>query len=133
MKNLLLPAFAAAALMLSGPAAADRPTEEPLLDVFSDVDPCTGQTHVVTVSGTFFRHVHGDQGHYRAIRTVTTSAGYVGRGTEVGIQHDRIVVINDMLTNRETGERMRAHFVFVASKSGDVRVERFILSCVRGA
>jgi hypothetical protein len=130
MKWFLLASVVATALASGGTAAADRPVEQPLHEVFVDVNPCTGLEHTVTVVGTFFRHAHGDQSLYRLERTVTTSSGFSGRGVEIGIQHDRIFVVNDVLTNDATGEQMTAHAVIVENASGGVRVFRLELRCL---
>jgi hypothetical protein len=74
--------------------------------------------------------VHGDQTFYHAEQTITTSSGFVGRGTEVGVLHDRIFVVNDVLTNPDSGERMTAHLVLVLDASGEMRVLRFALTCL---
>ena len=130
MKWVLLASVVAVALATGAPAAADRPVEQPLHEVFVDVNPCTGLDHTITVEGTFFRHIHGDQSLYRLERTVTTSSGFSGRGVEIGIQHDRIFVLNDVLTNDATGERMRAHAVIVEDASGGVRVFQLEVRCL---
>jgi hypothetical protein len=130
MKWVVLASVVATALAFGGTAAADRPVEQPLHEVFVDVNPCTGLEHTVTVVGTFFRHDHGGQNLYRLERTVTTSSGFSGRGVEVGVQHDRIVVVDDVLTNDVTGERIKAHLVLVEDAAGAVRVFRFELRCL---
>ena len=130
VKATVLLTLAAATLAFSAPAFADRPTEVPLFEVFTDVNPCTGLEHTVTVSGTLFRHFHGDQENHHFAPTITTSSGFVGRGTEVGILHERIFVVNGMLTNDATGERIRAHLVGIHDASGDVRIFKGALECL---
>jgi hypothetical protein len=122
--------LAAVTLAFSAPAFADRPTEVPHFEVFTAVNPCTGLEETVTVSGTFLSHFHGDQENHHFARTVTTSSGFVGRGTEVGILHERIFVINDLLTNDTTGERMSVHFLGIHDASGEFRVFRFTSECL---
>jgi len=126
----VLLALAAAALAFSAPALADRPTEVPVLDVFTDINPCTGLEHTITVSGTIFRHFHGDQENHHFAQMITTSSGFVGRGTEVGILHERIFVVNVMLTNDATGERIRGQLVGIHDASGDVRIFKGALECL---
>jgi hypothetical protein len=130
VKATVLLTLVVATLALSAPAFADRPTEVPVFEVFTGVNPCTGLEHMVTVSGTIFRHFHGDQENHHFARTVTTSDGFVGRGTEVGILHERIFVINDLLTNDTTGERISVHFVGIHDASGEFRVFRFASECL---
>jgi hypothetical protein len=130
MKASLLLALAAAALAFSAPALADRPTEVPVLDVFTDINPCTGLEHTITVSGTIFRHFHGVQESHHFLHTITTSSGFVGRGTEVSVLHERTFVVNGMLTNDATGERIRAHLVGIHDASGEVRVFKGALECL---
>ena len=45
-------------MAVAAPAAADPPTEFPILDVFEDVNPCTGDVMTVTFIGAFFVHEH---------------------------------------------------------------------------
>jgi hypothetical protein len=130
VKATVLLTLAVAALAFSAPAVADRPSEQPLFEVFTGINPCTGLEDTITVTGTFFRHFHGDQELYHLTRTITTSSGFVGRGTEVGILHDRIFVINDLLTNDTTGERISVHFVGIHDASGEFRVFRFASECL---
>ena len=130
VKATVLLTLAAATLAFSAPAFADRPTEVPVLDVFTGVNACTGLEETVTVSGTIFRHFHGDQENHHFAQTITTSSGYIGRGTEVGILHERIFVVNAMLTNDATGERISLHFVGIHDASGEFRVFRFASECL---
>jgi hypothetical protein len=130
VKATALLTLAAATLAFSAPAFADRPTEVPVLEVFRDVNPCTGLEHTITVSGTILRHFHGDQENHHFAQTITTSSGFVGRGTEVGILHERIFVVNVMLTNNATGERIRAQLVGIHDASGDIRVFQGALECL---
>ena len=130
VKVTVLFTMAVAALAFSAPAVADGPSEQPLFEVFTGINPCTGLEHTITVTGTFFRHFHGDQELYHLARTITTSSGFFGRGTEVGILHDRIFVVNDLLTNDATGERMRVHLVGIHDASGEFRFFRAAIECL---
>src|SRR5215218_5555452 len=56
------------ALAFAASAAADAPEEFAILDVFPDVNPCTGEAMTVTFVGTGFIHVHGDRGLVRRQR-----------------------------------------------------------------
>jgi hypothetical protein len=123
--GLLVLAFAA-------PAVADRPTEFPILDVFPDVNPCTGNVMTVTFVGTVLVHEHDSRVVAHAHRTITTSDGFVGHGTDAFIDNGQVLMsrITDIMTNA-SGDRFRARGVFVLDLSTDtVRVERFELTCL---
>ena len=112
-------------LIAAAPAAADAPTQFPLHDVFVDVDPCTGaRPHGLRSSAPSTATATAATPTTRD-RTVITSSGYVGHGIEVSVDHERIFVINDVLT-RADGDRARAHVVIVWDADfTTVRVERF--------
>jgi hypothetical protein len=42
MKRLVIGLLSVVALAFPVPAAANPPIEEPILDVFTDIDPCSG-------------------------------------------------------------------------------------------
>lgn len=134
MRRLTTPALMAALLVLSAaaPATADPPTPINIVEEFSDVDPCTGETHDVTIDATFYAHEHGDRSVARGVRTITTSGGYAGRGTSSFVLNGRVEIfrLTDQLTDDE-GNRIRAKSVFVFDIARDtVRVDRFELTCV---
>jgi hypothetical protein len=120
--------------ILSSPAQADRPTVDTFVDVFEDVNPCTGEIHTVSIALTLFQHDHGDLFVEHAETTVTTTpTGFSGGGTHTFVESERLLVfrLTDVLTN-EAGSRILARFVFVADPAtGTVRVERAELTCVR--
>jgi hypothetical protein len=120
------------AMALAAPAAADAPTEFPILDVFTDVNPCTGNTMTVTFVGTTFVHEHGSRVVGHAHRTITTSDGFVGHGTDSFVDNGQVLTfrLTDILTNA-AGDRFRARSLFVLDLSTDtVRVDRFSLTCL---
>ena len=120
------------ALAFAAPAAADAPTEFPILDVFEDVNPCTGDPMTVTFVGTTFIHEHGSRILGRAERTITTSDGFVGHGTDSFVDNGQILVfrLTDILTN-PSGDRIRARGLFVLDLStGTARVDRGELTCL---
>jgi hypothetical protein len=129
----LVVAFASVlALAFAAPAAADAPSPFTFVDVFPDVNPCTGNVMTVTiaVSGSF--HEHGSRVVAHAQRTITTSDGFVGRGTETSLDNGQVVMFRqtDIMTNA-SGDKFRAHGVFVLDISSDtVRVENFELTCL---
>jgi hypothetical protein len=132
VKRLLLVLPALLALGFAAPAAADRPTEFPILDVFQDVNPCTGNVMTVTFVGTVSVHFHGSRVVANAHRTITTSDGFVGHGTDSFVDNGRVLMsrITDIMTNA-SGDRFRARGVFVLDLSTEtVRVDRFELTCL---
>jgi hypothetical protein len=132
MRLLLAGLVGLFSLALAVPAAADPPTEFPIEDVFDDVNPCTGDDMTVTFVGTAFVHFHDSRIVARAQRTITTSDGSVGHGTDNFVENGQILMsrITDIMTN-PSGYRFRARGVFVLDLSTDtVRVERFELTCL---
>jgi len=110
-------------------ATADPPAAFPFEESFVDVNPCTGLDHTITVTGTLYVYERGVHGiHHRLDRTVTTSSGFTGHGTEISIDHDSIFEVHDVLTN-DAGEHILASFVFVHDAQGTPRVEHAELRC----
>ena len=131
--RLVVGLLSVVALAFAVPAAADPPTAFPILDVFPDVNPCTGDPMTVTFVGTAFVHFHDSRIVVHAERTITTSDGFVGHGTDSFVDNGQVVMfrIHDMMANA-SGDRFRARGVFVLDIStGTVRVERFELTCLR--
>jgi hypothetical protein len=132
MKRLVIGLVSVVALAFAAPAAADRPTPFTFEDVFPDVNPCTGNIMTVTIAGTGFVHEHGSRVVGRAHRTITTSDGFVGHGTDSFVDNGKIVKFRqtDIMTN-DSGDRFRARGVFVLHIPTDtVRVDRFELTCL---
>jgi hypothetical protein len=120
------------ALAFAAPASADPPTEVTFEDVFPDVNPCTGNVMTVTIAVTAYAHEHGSREVVHGERTITTSDGFVGRGTETFVDNGQIILFRqtDIMRNA-SGDRFRAHGVFVLDISTDtVRVESFQLTCL---
>jgi hypothetical protein len=132
MMRLVVGLLSVVALAFAVPAAADPPTQFPILDVFPDVNPCTGTPMTVTFVGTAYVHFHGDRVLARAQRTITTSDGFVGHGTDNFVDNGQVIVnrLTDIMTNA-SGDRFRARFLFVLDLStGTVRVDRGGLTCL---
>jgi hypothetical protein len=130
--RLVVALLSVVALAFAAPAAADRPTQFPILDVFPDVNPCTGNPMTVTFVGTAYVHFHNGRIVARAQRTITTSDGFVGHGTDNLVDNGQVLMsrLTDIMTNA-SGDRFRAQFVFVLDLSTDtVRVERGGLTCL---
>jgi hypothetical protein len=133
VKRLLLILLGLLALAFAAPAAADRPTEFPILDVFPDVNPCTGNPMTVTFVGSVLVHDHDSRVVAIAHRTITTSDGSVGHGTDNFVDNGQVLMsrITDIMTNVSAGYRFRARGVFVLDLSTEtVRVDRFELICL---
>ena len=131
--RLVVALLSVVALAFAAPVGADPPTEIPQLDVFPDVNPCTGLLNTVTITETFFAHSHDGRVNGHSERTITTSpTGFVGHGTDSLVMNGQISVfrLTDILTNA-SGDRMRARFVLVVDLStGTVRVDEFELDCL---
>jgi hypothetical protein len=68
----------------------------------------------------------------RGERTITTSDGFVGRGTDSSVDNGQVFMfrLDDMMTNA-SGDRFRARGLFVVDLStGTVRVDRFEPTCL---
>jgi hypothetical protein len=121
------------ALTLAVPAAADAPTEIPFEFVFDDVNPCTGDMHTVTITGTTSVHNHDGRIVAYSERTITTSpTGFVGHGTDSYVLNSQVEMFRlaDVAMN-PSGDRFMARFVLVIDVStGTVRAENFDLTCL---
>jgi hypothetical protein len=120
------------ALAFAAPAAADAPMEFPIHDVFTDVNPCTGNVVTVTFVGTAFVHSHDSREVVTAERTITTSDQFVGRGTDTFVDNGQILIfrLSDMLAS-PSGDRFRVRTLFVLDlKTETVRVDRFDMTCL---
>ena len=120
------------ALAFAVPAAADPPTTFPILVDFQEVNPCTGQTVTFMYVGTAFFHFHGSRIVARSERTITTSDGFAGHGTDSFVQNGQVFTSrhDDVLANA-SGDRLLVRSVFVINLSTEtVRVDRFELTCL---
>jgi hypothetical protein len=133
MRKLVLVLLTMAVLALAPPAAADPPTAIPFEETFEDVNPCTGLTHTVTITGTIFEHSHDGRIVVITERTITTDpTGFVGHGTDSFVANGQVekASLTDILVN-PAGDRIRAHFVGVLDLSTDtVRVENGEVTCL---
>ena len=132
MMRLVVGLLSVVALAFAVPAAADPPTAFPFEDVFPDVNPCTGDIMTVTIAGTAFVHFHGTRIVGHSERTITTSDGFVGHGTDTFVDNGQVFMFRqtDIMTNA-SGDRFRARGVFVVDLSTEtVRVDRFELTCL---
>ena len=131
--RLVVALLSVVALAFAAPAAADPPTQFPIFDVFPDINPCTGTPMTVTFVGTLFVHVHDSREVNIAHRTITTSDGFVGHGTDSFVDNGQVIKFTqtDIMTNATTGDRFMARNVFVLDVATEtVRVGRFELTCL---
>ena len=131
--RLVVALLSIVALAFAAPAAADRPTQFPILAVFTDTNPCTGTPMTVTFVGTLFVHEHGSREVNIAHRTITTSDGFAGHGTDTFVDNGQVIMFRqtDIMTNATTGDRFRAQSLFVLDlKTETGRVERGGLICL---
>jgi hypothetical protein len=120
------------ALATVAPAVADPATAVREVITFPDADPCTGETHEVTIDVTFLVHFHDGVTVARGVRTLTTSSGYAGRGRSSYVENGRVEKFrfSDRVTD-DSGNRIRASGVFVVDRStGAVRVDKFDVTCL---
>jgi hypothetical protein len=134
MRQVLIAPLLGAALVVSGagPAAADRPFEEQVIEQFVDIDPCTGLEHEVTINVTFSVHLHDDRTVASGVHELSTTLGYAGRGNSSYVWNGNVEVfrVTDLLTN-DSGDTIRARVVFVGDlKNETVRLDKFALECV---
>jgi hypothetical protein len=124
------------ALALAVPAAADPPTEIPFEVAFDDVNPCTGETHTVTIAGTTSVHNHDGRIVAYTERTITTSpTGFVGHGTDSYVLNGQVEMfrLTDILTNA-LGDRIRArHLIVFDLSAGTVILQKGELTCLGSA
>jgi hypothetical protein len=133
LMRLVLGLLSVVALAFAVPAAADPPTAFPFEDVFPDVNPCTGDIMTVTIAGTSFVHFHGSRIVGHSERTITTSDGAVGHGTDSFVANGQIFMfrMTDIMTDASGGYRFRARGVFVGDAATEtVRVDKFELTCL---
>ena len=133
MKRLVVGLLSVVVLAFAVPAAANPPVEEPILDVFTDINPCSGEEMTVTFVGSVLVHEHGERVIAIAHRTITTSDGFEGHGVDSFVDNGQVAkfTLNDILTNEATGQRFRAHNVFVVDLATDtLRVGRSELTCL---
>jgi hypothetical protein len=132
-RTLSVPACVALALALvAAPAAGNAPETLSFFQRFTGVNACTGQSQTVTVTGTLALHDHDGMTVATVSRNVSTSEGFVGRGTSTLVVNGQVqkLSVRDMLTH-ESGARMRAGFILVIdSAKGTVKVVHGGVACV---
>jgi hypothetical protein len=132
VKRLVVGLLSVVALAFAVPAAADPPTAFPINLEFQEVNPCTGQTVTFTYVGTAFFHFHDSGTIARSERTITTSDGFAGHGTDSFVENGQVFTSrhDDVLANA-SGDRFLVRSVLVVDLSTEtVRVDRFELTCL---
>lgn len=119
---------------LAPAALADRPTLFTDSDTFTDVNPCTGEEHEVTINFEFYDHDHENGAFVSlAVRSGTTDSGYVMQnGRDILVFTGDIVVAPFMDQWRHPdGSKFVARGVFIGDfRDFQVRVDNFSLECI---
>jgi hypothetical protein len=127
---LFVLAFSAAATVQ---VAADAPLALPFFQQFDDLNPCSGQTHTITVSGTAYVNDENGALIVHVDRSIATNSGFEGRGTSTLVDNGQVskFSLRDTLTN-VSGERIRAGFILVIDLStGEAKAFHGAVTCVR--
>ena len=108
----------AAALMTALPAYAGPPVVRYAHDEFGGVNACTGLEETVTVDATIYEPVFGVS---RSTSTISTSSGFSGTSAaEISVFHNTFAILNDMISNPATGQRIHVHAVIIDDRVADV-------------
>jgi len=95
-------------------AASIPKVEFPIFDQFDHTNPCTGLSHIITITGTGWWQEHNNNGVLRVNTTTTTSDGFEGRGNTRHVEALNGGIwketIHDMLTH-PSGAKFRVHLV----------------------
>lgn len=122
-----------AVLVIAAPSSADRPDSFVTSVTFTDVNPCSGTDHDVTLVFDVSVHRHGDNRVVHIGRSGSTSDGFemiAGSGTFISngnVQHD---VFTDQWRHSD-GAKFMVHGQFIGDlDGGDLQVENFRLQCI---
>lgn len=136
MRRIIL-SLGLAALMVAAltPAAvADEPVLITDSDTFTDVNPCTGEEHEVTINFEFYDHEHENGAFVSpAVRSGTTDSGYVMQnGRDILVFTGNIVVAPFMDQWRHPdGSKFVVRGVFVGDfRDFQIRVDEFSARCI---
>jgi hypothetical protein len=153
MKSLWILLLCAAALLAGGGSAlANTAPETVTLDpiVFTDVNPCTGEAHIVTLTLTLRAHEFEltdparHHGTTQLAGTIATSDGFSGRITEIEIDNGAglfgedegrgmATAVTNGIARDDSGAGFSVHLLFhVTVVNGEplVVVDRFRLECL---
>ncbi|WP_353814981.1 hypothetical protein [Agromyces sp. SYSU T00266] len=115
-------------------ALADEPVEIEGSITPTDVNPCTGELHMLTIEYSLRLHVHDGRTVQHFSRTGWTDSGYVlqqGVRTDQfnGEAEQRVVIDN---WSNPDGSRIQLRYVFVFNANlGDLVFTDFTLRCIR--
>ena len=122
---------------MMAPALADEPTQV-IVDpaVFSDVDPCTGNDHVITIFFDVFLHEdHNNMFVGYVVRSGFTDSGYemfAGREHFVNNHHAINSWFRDAWRN-DDGRMFEVSARFVMNlNQNKVTVDKFVFRCITG-
>ena len=116
----------------ASPVAADPPTTIVDSWTFTDINPCTGDEHDLTINVEAREHRgHSNNFVVNVERTGSTSDGYVMRGSESQQWNDNAAHINLTDTWRNDEGSMFKAQLNVKLKPEGPQVENFRLRCVR--
>jgi len=90
-------------------STVNAPVEEPFTEVFTDVNPCTGNVITYTLAGTARVRRSGDDISFLVAKgTVVTSDGFSGNFNRQFIINDRVTHLrfHDMEVSNQTGQRI---------------------------
>jgi hypothetical protein len=116
----------------SAPLKASAPIALPFFGQFDDVNPCTGDMHTITVTGTARLHDHDGRLVVHVERTISTSTGFEGHGAQTVVNNGEVfrIALNDVLVD-PAGNRIRAHAnVLIEPDTGMTLVARGAVTCV---
>ena len=104
------------------------------MDIFTDVNPCTGEAMEVTINFVARVHLHGDREVVSVARTGTTDDGYVMRHSTESFVFNGHVVRGSFTDNwvNNDGSKFKAQGTFVVNINQDEQmVDRFRLRCLK--
>jgi hypothetical protein len=131
-KSLVVALVLALSTSLALPALADPPVIDAWTDVFTDVNPCSGEDHEVTINNEARVHQHSNNTVIIASRTGNTDSGFeMVSGTLHLVRGERTAGVTDVWHNPATGEKFVAHVTLVLDPNTlTVQVERVSLRCL---
>lgn len=129
-----LVASAMLVVLMAAPALADKPITISDSDTFTDVNPCSGLEHEVTIDFSITIHEHRNNLVLQLDSSVVTDDGFEGSGHETFVDNGNIATstLNFVLNNPETGAKftVKGHFTFDI-RNDELRVDRFVFNCVK--
>lgn len=118
------------------PASAERKGEITVHSEFPSVNACTGEPHVVSIDFTMYTQ-GGERATVLTVKAdISTTDGFSGGGPDTQVTVDALnaehIQLNYLITNPDTGQAYRVHFVQTVDLATDESTLRsFDVSCVR--